>query len=353
MDNSNCTIKPWQQAVSSCTGGLITSLFATPFDVIKTRLQVQQIPIQKGQCFLYCNGLWDHICFSVENGLTSNGRPWYKRPSHFSGTWDALMKITKYEGLTSLWSGLSPTLLMAIPATMVYFTTYDQIKYKLGYLDTNMCETNAEKTMYYSSIPILAGALARVGAVTVISPLELIRTKVQSVQINYPAVLQALKQDLKLNGVLSLWKGWAPTILRDVPFSALYWVNYEHIKSRFITKSTPRKSQIMIAFISGGVAGTVASILTTPFDVIKTHRQIELGELEAKHINCSKSNTTFSLIKKLYRVNGFKGLYAGVVPRVIKVAPACAIMISTYEYGKLFFKSYNQKHTTLSHIDIT
>lgn len=29
------------------------------------------------------------------------------------------------------------------------------------------------------------------------------------------------------------------------------------------------------------------------------------------------------------------------MPRVIKVAPACAVMISTYEFGKAFFQEVN------------
>jgi hypothetical protein len=31
----------------------------------------------------------------------------------------------------------------------------------------------------------------------------------------------------------------------------------------------------------------------------------------------------------------------GFLPRVIKVAPACAIMISSYEFGKAFFQEMN------------
>jgi solute carrier family 25 protein 39/40 len=34
---------------------------------------------------------------------------------------------------------------------------------------------------------------------------------------------------LSEDGWISLWKGWAPTI-RDVPFSAMYWYNYEKLK---------------------------------------------------------------------------------------------------------------------------
>lgn len=43
------------------------------------------------------------------------------------------------------------------------------------------------------------------------------------------------------------------------------------------------------------------------------------------------------IIREIYRHNGMKGLFAGLVPRLVKVAPACAIMISSFEYGKVFF----------------
>lgn len=35
-------------------------------------------------------------------------------------------------------------------------------------------------------------------------------------------------------------------------------------------------------------------------------------------------------------------LFSGFMPRVIKVAPACAVMISTYEFGKAFFQKVNR-----------
>lgn len=40
---------------------------------------------------------------------------------------------------------------------------------------------------------------------------------------------------------------------------------------------------------------------------------------------------------QIRRSHGFRGLYAGLFPRVVKVAPSCAIMISSFEYGKIFF----------------
>ena len=52
-----------------------------------------------------------------------------------------------------------------------------------------------------------------------------------------------------------------------------------------------------------------------------------------------KGNIGYSarLVLDIARAEGFGALLAGVVPRVVKVAPSCAIMISTYEMGKSFF----------------
>lgn len=61
-----------------------------------------------------------------------------------------------------------------------------------------------------------------------------------------------------------------------------------------------------------------------------------------------KSKTTMDIFKEIYTQHGIRGLFAGSVPRLIKVAPACAIMISSFEYGKVFFNRLANQHIPLS-----
>uniref|UniRef100_UPI003AADD289 mitochondrial glutathione transporter SLC25A40 n=1 Tax=Centroberyx gerrardi TaxID=166262 RepID=UPI003AADD289 len=324
-------ITPLQQMVASCSGAILTSLFVTPLDVVKIRLQAQKNPFPKGKCFVYCNGLMDHICV-CENG---NSKAWYKARGHFSGTLDAFVKIVHREGIKSLWSGLPPTLVMAVPATVIYFTCYDQL---CAALRVRMGKRAQEA-------PLLAGAIARVGSVTVISPLELIRTKLQSQKQSYRELTDCIRSAVEAEGWLSLWRGWGPTLLRDVPFSAMYWYNYERGKSWLCERQNTREPTLAITFISGAVSGSVASIATLPFDVVKTRRQVELGELQAMNLSSRASSSTLSVMSRIVAQNGVGGLFAGFLPRLIKVAPACAIMISTYEFGKAFFRKHNQERT--------
>lgn len=324
-------ITPLQQMLASGTGALLTSLFVTPLDVVKIRLQAQQTSFSKGKCFLYCNGLMDHLYVCQNGGSTCTA--WYKTPTHFTGTLDAFVKITRHEGIRSLWSGLPPTLVMAVPATVIYFTCYDQLRdflrYGMGYQG--------------SHIPLLAGALARLGSVTVISPLELVRTKMQSRQLTYRELSVCIQSSVAQDGWLSLWRGWGPTLLRDVPFSAFYWFNYELVKKWLCQQWKVCDASFMMSFTAGAISGTVAAVLTLPFDVVKTKRQIQLGEMEAMRVKDKNSSSTWLLMRKILAESGARGLFAGFMPRIIKIAPACAIMISSYEFGKTFFQRLNQE----------
>lgn len=76
-----------------CVKTKFFSFPVTPLDVVKIRLQAQQ-KTMNNKCFLYCNGLMDHLCpcFSDTGaGISSNPQShlspnWYERPGKFTGT---------------------------------------------------------------------------------------------------------------------------------------------------------------------------------------------------------------------------------------------------------------------------
>lgn len=123
------------------------------------------------------------------------------------------------------------------------------------------------------------------GAVTLISPLELIRTKMQSRQLSYRELRVCIQSAVAQDGWLSLWRGWGPTVLRDVPFSgmavgrgvgtrggaprsrcsagtsllpALYWFNYELVREWLCRQTRLDEATFMVSFVSGAISGTVS-----------------------------------------------------------------------------------------------
>lgn len=336
-----------QQVMASCSGAFITSLFVTPLDVVKVRLQAQQRIVAPSagdgiigslyRCFCsYCvQGAMERRVPQIES-ISSEGcshctmKVYTEAVSanRFTGTMDAMLKICRFEGIRSLWSGFSAALLMTVPATVIYFTVYDRLKYRIGYREED------PSTLYLSA---LAGAAARIGAATAISPIELVRTKMQSQKYSFSEVGLAVRSAVHGDGLRVLMRGLPPTLMRDVPFSAIYWLGYESMKSCMLRQNAGAELYMSQTLIAGATAGTVAAVLTLPFDVVKTHQQVALGEGG----NANQRMSSLRMMKDLYTSRGFTSLYAGFVPRIVKVAPACAIMISSYEFFKSYFAKYN------------
>lgn len=66
-------------------------------------------------------------------------------------------------------------------------------------------------------------------------------------------------------------------------------------------------------------------------------------KIEKPEVKLTSRNMTQRLLR-IYAVSGVRGVFAGLGPRLFKVTPACAIMISTFEYSKSYFYQYNIKH---------
>lgn len=252
----------------------------------------------------------------------------------------------KSEGLAALWRGLSLNLLMAVPSNIIYFTGYEYIK-------------DHSPIALHPLNPLLCGAAARAVSATMVSPVELIKTRLQAIPSDPHSNTHALKhllRDLlilvKQDGVKALFKGLQITLWRDVPFSGIYWLCYEvfkanllaglgvsHIHTHGIDPSEDWKIFVS-SFISGCGAGLVAALFTNPFDVGKTRLQITSNDNKGR-TTARPHRTMFGYLASIYKNEGIGALYAGFGPRAMKVAPSCAIMISSYEIGKKIFINGN------------
>jgi hypothetical protein len=88
-----------------------------------------------------------------------------------------------------------------------------------------------------------------------------------------------------------------------------------------------------IHFIAGGLAGSVASTVTMPFDNCKTLLNTqESGVL--KKIEVSEINGLGGAARSIRRMVGLRGFFSGLTPRILYQAPSTAISWSVYELIK-------------------
>jgi len=262
-----------------------------------------------------------------------------------SGTFRMLQTIARNEGLAGLYAGLKPTLVMSIPNTVIYLSSYDEISMRLHALhSSNNFDVDANRAY----IPLIAGSTARIISSFATAPLELIRTRQSSTiaQGRATGILEEFHLLMRTGGFMSCYNGLGPLLLRDAPFAAIYFLCLEQFRGSLSNNTSlgrwsgcyytdqgmqiPARIDVMHTFAAGASAALVATTLTGPFDVVKTMSQVSN--------QAARSNTgTFACIQKIFRDEGVKGLWRGNVSRMIKIVPGHAAMITCYEFGKRVF----------------
>ena len=180
--------------------------------------------------------------------------------------------------------------LIGVPSSTFYMMTYDQFLHNWI----------PPISPWPALTPLFAGVISRSFISTVASPLELVRTNLQSTPLSpdnphtLRSVLKSIRGVVESQGLRSLWRGVGPTLWRDVPFSGLYWAGYETCKRRLGRLGYEGAG---VAFVSGAVSGTTAALLTSPFDVLKTRRQALLMAATTK--TTSTLALTTEILRKL------------------------------------------------------
>ncbi|XP_067112440.1 electrogenic aspartate/glutamate antiporter SLC25A13, mitochondrial [Osmerus mordax] len=232
---------------------------------------------------------------------------------------DCFRKVVRYEGVFGLYRGLVPQLLGVAPEKAIKLTVNDFVRGKARQKD--------------GSVPlpaeILSGACAGGSQVIFTNPLEIVKIRLQVAgEITTGPRVSALSVIRDL-GFLGLYKGAKACFLRDIPFSAIYFPCYAHLKAGMSDEDGRIGPGKML--LAGALAGMPAASLVTPADVIKTRLQVAAR---------AGQTTYYGLVDcfwKILREEGPRAFWKGAGARVFRSSPQFGVTLVTYELLQRWF----------------
>ncbi|XP_047321350.1 mitoferrin-like [Impatiens glandulifera] len=283
----------WQFMVAGSIAGSIEHMAMFPVDTIKTRMQVL------GSC-----------------------------PMKSVSVRQAFGSILRIEGISGFYRGIGAMGLGAGPAHAVYFSAYEICKQSFSVGNPNNAVAHAA-----------AGVCATVASDAVLTPMDMVKQRLQLSNSPYKGVMDCVKRAMKEEGFRAFYASYRTTVLMNAPFTAVHFSTYEAAKKGLneISPENASDEKLIVHATAGAVAGALAAAVTTPLDVVKTQLQCQGVCGCDRFISGSISDVIRTIVKK----DGYRGLIRGWMPRMLFHAPAAAICWSTYEAGKTFFQELN------------
>jgi len=131
---------------------------------------------------------------------------------------------------------------------------------------------------------------------------------------NYKNVVDAVSRTVKEEGILSLWRGSGPTVIRAMVMNFALLMPFEETKKAL----TPYvSSQRMRSVYGAFVAGFLGSVLSLPFDNIKT----KLQKMNAGPDGKFPYNGVFDGIMKTAKNEGAGRLWVGLNTYFWRISP--------------------------------
>ncbi|CAK4673825.1 hypothetical protein LEN26_005429 [Aphanomyces euteiches] len=231
-------------------------------------------------------------------------------------------EIVVTQGVSSLYTGLGAGLLRQATYTTARMGIFDVVS-------NRMKTTPDEKLPFYKRAlaGLAAGGLGSIFG----NPADLVLVRMQTdAQLpveqrkNYKSVADTFGRIIKEEGVLSLWKGAFPTVLRAMSLNVGMLATYDQAKDSL----TPICGNATVTiFASSAIAGFFASAFSLPFDFVKT--RLQSGSKYKGFADCvvrvAKNESPFAF-------------YRGFATYYIRIAPHVMITLTVAESLRKIFK---------------
>jgi solute carrier family 25 oxoglutarate transporter 11 len=163
--------------------------------------------------------------------MQADGRLPVNQRRNYNGVFDAIRRMSKNEGIGSLWRGSALTVNRAMIVTASQLASYDQFK-----------EMILEKGLMKDGFGTHVAASFAAGFVAAVAsnPIDVIKTRVMSMKVEsgvegvpYKGALDCAVKTVRAEGPMALYKGFIPTISRQGPFTVVLFVTLEQLRKLF------------------------------------------------------------------------------------------------------------------------
>ncbi|ALC46188.1 CG7514 [Drosophila busckii] len=162
--------------------------------------------------------------------MTSDGRLPMAERRNYTNVGNALVRMTREEGLTALWRGCLPTVGRAMVVNMTQLASYSQFK---TYFRTGPLKMEEGIKLHFCA-SMLSGLLTTIASM----PLDIAKTRIQNMKMvdgkpEYRGSFDVLARVARQEGVFALWKGFTPYYFRLGPHTVITFILMEQLNQSF------------------------------------------------------------------------------------------------------------------------
>ncbi|KAL8137445.1 hypothetical protein V2J09_003446 [Rumex salicifolius] len=192
------------------------------------------------------------------------------------------------------------------------------------------------------------------GIIVALYPVSVVKTRLQVASKNaaHQNAVSVIRNILRSDGVLGLYRGFGIIITGGVPTRVIFMTTLETTKVATLKRIEPLQlSQASQVAIANGVAGMTASlssqVVFVPIDVISQKLMMQ------GYSGHGTYNGGLDVARKLIRVDGIRGLYKGFGLSVMRYAPTSAVWWASYgssqrQFWRLLSIGYEHKGAVTS-----
>eukprot|EP00467_Chlorarachnion_reptans_P006225 CAMPEP_0114498664 /NCGR_PEP_ID=MMETSP0109-20121206/6994_1 /TAXON_ID=29199 /ORGANISM="Chlorarachnion reptans, Strain CCCM449" /LENGTH=270 /DNA_ID=CAMNT_0001676159 /DNA_START=68 /DNA_END=880 /DNA_ORIENTATION=- len=238
----------------------------------------------------------------------------------YTSTIHCMKDMVATEGALSLFRGIAAPIAGAMLESSLMFWSYGSAARLLGGKDN----------LSLGGITF-CGAVSGIPLSLWLTPVEYLKCRLQAAHTTslYKGIGDCLVHTVKTDGIGTLFTGFMPTILREVPGGAVYFFSYEVLTRALTPKG--EKTPPLYVMAGGGLAGLSYWCSIMPFDVIKSKMQTVIAaDSSAQTAEAGVISTATSI----FRTKGIHGFYTGISVTAPRAILSNAIIFSVYDYFK-------------------